>query len=265
MDLQRKHVAITGASSGIGEALARELARAGARLSLIARREDLLTRIAREIGGDTFVKVHDLSVPERATEWIASAEEEFGPIDVLINNAGIQVIGRMGQIDPEKIEMMLRLNLFTPLRLTQAVLPGMIARGQGAIVDIASMAAIAPTPYMNAYNASKAGLASQSESLRGELLGTGVEVVTVYPGPIDTDLGRAGYQAYEPGFSTRVTPTGKADRLAVLIRRAIERKRARIIYPWIYSITRYFPNTTRFVLDRMTPKPRAQKTETREA
>src|SRR5262245_17354796 len=95
------HVAITGASSGIGEALAREYGRHGAKLTLVARREELLRRLAGEIGGDVFVAPHDLSLPEGAEGWIASAEAAHGPIDVLVNNAGIEKTGPTAEADVE--------------------------------------------------------------------------------------------------------------------------------------------------------------------
>jgi short-subunit dehydrogenase len=243
MNLSGKHVAITGASSGIGDALARELGKAGAKLTLVSRREDLLRTLGKECGGEVHIAAHDLADVDRATDWIKPAEEVLGPIDVLINNAGIQVIGKFWEQSDERLDSMFRVNLLTPMKLTKEVLPGMIARGEGTIVDISS----------------KAALAGGSESLRGELRKTGVHVVTVYPGPIDTPMGRNGYAAYEESFSTRATPMGYVGPLARLVRRAIEKKRARVIYPRLYALARYFPNTTRYFLDHFTPAPRALK------
>jgi short-subunit dehydrogenase len=138
----------------------------------------------------------------------------------------------------------------------------MIARGEGAIVDVASMAGIAPTPFMSGYSASKSGLAGGSESMRGELRGTGVHVVTVYPGPVETNMARAGYDALESTFGARATPVGTTEVLARLIRRAIEKKKPRVIYPRVYALSRYFPNTTRFVLDHFSPRPRSIPSKT---
>lgn len=253
----KRHVAITGASSGIGEALCREFSKAGYKVSMIARRREHLERLGRDLGGETFIAAHDLAETARATAWIEPAEAALGPIDVLVNNAGVQLIGRFQELPEERVEAMLALDLHTPLRLTRAVLPGMLRRGSGVIVDVASMAALAPTPYMTGYNAAKAGLAAASESLRGELLGSGVHVVTVYPGPVDTAMATAGYQAYEDNFAARVTPLGTADVLARRVRRAVERRQARVIYPRIYVMARWFPGTTRFFLDHFTPRPRA--------
>src|SRR5262245_57825574 len=120
MRLNGKHVAVTGASSGIGEAIARELAHSGARLTLIARRGDLLHRLARELGGETFVQAQDLCDVERSTDWIKPAVDALGPIDVLVNNAGMQHIGKSWEVPDEDVECLMRLNLLTPLRLTRA-------------------------------------------------------------------------------------------------------------------------------------------------
>jgi short-subunit dehydrogenase len=253
----KRHAAITGASAGIGAAIAHELARRGYRLTLVARRRDLLDQLASKLGAEVFVVAHDLADVDRSTEWIASAEEALGPIDVLVNNAGVQIIGRSPELEWERQEQMLKLDLLTPLKLTRALLPGMVRRGEGTIVDVASVAALAPTPYMAGYNAAKAGLAAASESMRAELKRVGVHVVTVYPGPIDTAMGTAGYAAYEPSPALQSVPLGSPEVLARLVARAIEKKKARVIYPRMYAVTRWFPGPTRWFLDLFTPQPRS--------
>src|SRR5690242_16113269 len=129
------HVAITGASVGIGEALARAFAAKGASLSLVARRKERLDALARELGGPkkVFVYEADLSIPERAAAFIEPAVAALGPIDVLVNNAGVQHIEPADAADIDGGEKLLRLNVATPMRLTCAVLPGMIERGRGTI------------------------------------------------------------------------------------------------------------------------------------
>lgn len=251
------HVAVTGASAGIGEAIAREFGAAGAKLTLVARRKDRLDAIARDVRGETMVFQRDLSDVEHATDWIAAAEEKLGPIDVLVNNAGVQIIEPAHVIDPERGEHLLRIDLHTPMRLTRAVLPGMIARGRGCIVDVASMAALTPMPGMFYYNAAKAALGAASEALRGELRGTGVHVVTVYPGPVDTDMGQRGYARYEPTLAARLSPVGDARELARLVRKAVEKRRARVIYPRAYAVARWFPNLSRWFTLRFSPKMKA--------
>jgi short-subunit dehydrogenase len=197
----------------------------------------------------------------RATDWLAPAKAAFGPIDILVNNAGVQIVDEFAATDVNRAEQMLLVDLHTPLRLTRTVLPEMLARRAGTIVDIASLAAIAPTPGMVYYNAAKAGLAAASESLRGELRGSGVHVVTVYPGPVETPMGRAGYAALASTPSVRATPKGTPDRLAQLVVRAVDKRKARVIYPWIYTITRHLPALTRWSLDRFSPKVVAGQTQ----
>lgn len=256
------HIVITGASSGIGASLARELATIpNARLTLVARRRERLEALADELGVPCHIVVRDLAEPGEA--WVAEAEAALGPIDVLVNNAGIQVIGATANVDLEAGERSVFLNLLSPLRLTRAVLPSMLSRRTGHIVNIASMAAIAPTPWMTYYNASKAGLGAASEALGGELRGTGVSVVTVYPGIIDeTDLAKRAIATYEESRGLALQPRGSARTLARIIRKRILRSgHARIIYPRVNVLARWFPGVTRWVMDRFAPGLRATRTE----
>ncbi|MFO0759421.1 MAG: SDR family NAD(P)-dependent oxidoreductase [Byssovorax sp.] len=247
------HVVVTGASAGIGEALVKAWAKEGASVTLVARRKDRLEQIAREVGGKTFVHAADLGDPEKATSFLPAAEEALGPVDILVNNAGVQFIERTEDASAEKGEGLLRLNVFSPMRLTLAVLPGMLARGRGTIVDIASMAALGPMPGMYYYNAAKGALANASEGLRGEVRSRGVHVLTVYPGPVDTDMGRKGYARYEQTWSSKLSPEGDADTLAKLILRGVRRKKARIIYPRAYAVALSFPRLARWFTGRFSP------------
>lgn len=250
------HVAITGASSGIGEALAREYGRHGARLTLVARRRELLTRLAGEVGGSCFVAPHDLSDPGHAADWIAPCESALGPIDVLVNNAGVENTGPTARADLDEADRLLHTNLHTPLRLMRFLAPVMIERGHGVFVNVASVAALVPTPLQAWYGASKAGLAAFSEAFRGELLGTGVHVLTVYPGPVTTPMADRAYLAFggRKG-AVGLLPEGRPEVLARLIREAVLRRRARLIYPRFYVITRLFPWLARWIVDAGAPKP----------
>ena len=253
------HIAITGASSGIGASLARDLGRHGHDLTLVARRADRLHALAKEVApAKTHVAPWDLGDVANAAGWIPAAEAALGPIDVLINNAGVQIVAPTAGVDPDEAERLFAIDLLAPLRLTRAVLPGMLERKRGVIVDVSSMAALAPTPGMTHYNAAKAGLAAASESLRGELRGTGVHVVTVYPGIIDTtDMARAAIEKFEESKLMAAFPRGSEEELSRLVRVAIERRKARVIYPHSGALSRWFPGTTRWVLDRFTPRLRA--------
>ncbi len=254
-----KHVVVTGASSGIGAALVAEFVRSGDRVTMVARREAEMRALAAELPGQTQHFVVDLSKMEDALAWIAQAEASFGNVDVFIHNAGVQLVEPAEEHDPEALQAMLRLNLLVPLAITRHILPAMLARGSGTIVDVASVAGLAPTPGMWGYNASKAGLGAASESLRGELRNTGVHVVTVYPGPVDTPMARAGYAAYPESAALSILPEGRPAELARRIRTAVDLRQARVIYPSFYGLLRYVPTIARWFLDRMTPRARSRK------
>ena len=254
--MRDKHVVVTGASAGIGAAVARAASAAGAKVTLVARREAALEALAAELPGPAHLIARDLV--DLDVSWLAGAEAALGPVDVLVNNAGVQVIGRTHTVDLERAEQSLVLNLMVPLRLIRTLLPHMIERGSGTIVNIASMAALAPTPGMTWYNAGKGGIAAASEALRGELAGTGVDVCTVYPGLItDTDMGRHGMASYgaDDNLAIRMQPQGSAPDLASVILRAVDRRHARVIWPRANVLARHFPATTRWAMDTFAPLP----------
>ena len=239
---------------GIGAALALEFGSRGAALTLVARRRELLEAFKASNSGRVHLAVVDLSHAEQVTAWVADAEAANGPIDVLINNAGVQIIGRFLETDWAAGERLLEVDLHAPLRLSQHVARGMVARGRGTLVDVASMAGLAPTPGMAFYNAAKAGLAAASEGLRAELKPYGVHVVTVYPGPVRTPLETAGRAAYQDSLLARLmAPTGSPEVLARLVAAAVERRRPRVIYPRLNVLGRHFPALTRVLLDAFTP------------
>lgn len=251
------HVAITGASSGIGEALAREWAKTQAKITLIARRKDLLDKLAADCGNGALAIAHDLSDPAKALEWIDVAEKAHGPIDVLVNNAGIENVGPTPTSDVATGLKLLQLNLVTPILITRAILPRMLERKSGSIVQVASVAGLVAPPGQAWYGASKAGLKEFTETLRYELHGTGVHACVVYPGPIKTPMGDAAFAKYggREGPAGRA-PEGSAETLARLVRRAVEKKKARVIYPRFYNLVYYLPWFARFVTDRFAPRPK---------
>jgi short-subunit dehydrogenase len=241
------HVAITGASSGIGAALAREYGQHGAAVTLVARRRPELEALAASLP-HARVCVQDLADPAQATAWLGEAERAHGPIDVLINNAGVDNAGPIANMDVALANRLLAVNLQTPIALTRALLPAMLARGHGAIVNVTSVAALAAPPMLATYAASKAGLAAFSESIHIELRARGVHVLTVYPGPVATPMSDLVYAAFGGRRGTlRLLPEGRADVLARRIRRAQQARAARLIYPRFYWLARWFPGITQAV------------------
>lgn len=186
MDLQGKHVLITGASRGIGEAMARSFAKCGARVSLAARSGEALAALASELRGAAFAV--DLLDPAAVDELVPRVDRESGPIDVLVNNAGLESSQWLAKEDPQWIRQVVRVNLEAPLVLTRAVLPGMLARGCGTVVFTSSLAGSAGFPGMAVYSATKAGLNNAAAALRLELRDTPVNVTLVAPGPVDTRM-----------------------------------------------------------------------------
>lgn len=249
-----RHVAVTGASSGLGEAIARAFGAAGDRLTLVARRADRLEGVASAFPGRARCMPRDLGAADPAG-WLPEAERAFGPVDVLVNAAGCQVIAPFPDVAPAAAGEMTALNFGAPVSLVRAVLPGMRARGSGAIVNVSSIGAAAPPPYMSDYVATKAALAAFSESLAAELRGTGVHVLTVYPGPMDTPMGAAGLRTYGNVPSARLMPMGAPAGLARAVVRAVGRGRTRLTYPRGYALMRWLPVPATFLVGRFGPRP----------
>ncbi len=176
---------VTGASSGIGLELARLLAADGHDLTLVARSADKLEALAAELGGARVVAA-DLGSPEGVDQVLAAVPE----VDVLVNNAGVGDFGPFAEADEAKTAAMLQLNVVTVTALTRAYLPGMVARGSGRVLNVASTAAFQPGPLMAVYYATKAYVLSFSEAVAEEVRGTGVTVTALCPGPTES-----GFQA----------------------------------------------------------------------
>lgn len=256
----RGHIAITGASAGIGLAIATHFARPGNALSLVARRRSLLETLATDVGSRgarAHVAEADMADLDQATGWVDGAVAANGPIDVLVLNAGIQKVGPALSLTDAESENLLRINVMAPLRLARKVAPAMLERGQGTIVIVSSLSAITNTPQMADYSASKSHVAAFFETLGAELRGSGVHVVTVYPGPVATEMEKAARQKLEDSLLTRSIPTGTPQGLATLIETAIERREPRIIYPKVYSATRYARATTQWLTYRFAPRSRS--------
>ena len=227
---------ITGASSGIGADLARLFAADGYELVLVARSEGKLQEMAKTLGVKTTVLPIDLSRPGAAKRVFDPLVEKSINIDVLVNNAGVGTAGPFIEYDVVKDDEMIEVNIFALTELTKLLLPGMVSRKRGKILNVASTAAFQPGPLMAVYYATKAYVLSFSEAIADELKDTGVTVTALCPGPTATgfgdaagvnqtrlftlmkpmssaDVAKAGYEAMKRG--RRVAVTGMMNRLLV--------------------------------------------------
>jgi short-subunit dehydrogenase len=190
-DVEGRNVLVTGASSGIGAGLAEALARAGATVGICARREDRLAQVlerCRRHSPDSRMWVTDLADPAAVDTLAAAAMRELGHVDVLVNNAGIPKRRHVARLDATTVDALMKINYSSPVRLTLALLPQMLERGDGRIVNISSVAATLSPPGEAAYAATKAALTVFSECMAVDLWDTGVKVMVVYPGVVDTEL-----------------------------------------------------------------------------
>ncbi len=194
MDITGRRVLITGASRGIGRALAEGFRKEGAELALVARSAGPLQELADQLGGKAYPS--DLSDPAQVEGLIERIEAD-GPIDVLVNNAGISNIGYVLDQKTADIEALFRTNTLTPIHLCQQAIPRMLERGRGHVVNMASVAAVVTPPGLVHYGASKAGLAHYTAGLRLELKDLPVGLTVVQIGSTDTEMDDAT-QAYPP-------------------------------------------------------------------
>jgi short-subunit dehydrogenase len=184
-DFRDRHVLITGGSRGLGLVMARQLAAKGARLSICARDGDELAAAEAELtraGAAVCAAECDITVRERVREFVAVARQRLGPVDVLVNNAGVIGVGPLEETRLEEFELSLKTHLWAPLWFTLEVLPEMKARRAGRIVNIASFGGKVAVPHMLPYVAGKFALVGLSQGLRAELAKDGVVVTTVCPG-----------------------------------------------------------------------------------
>jgi NAD(P)-dependent dehydrogenase (short-subunit alcohol dehydrogenase family) len=191
VDLRDRVAVVTGASSGIGAATAEAFARKGARVVCVARRADRLAETARActaLGARAVSVAVDVTDPTCADVVVKETESAFGPIDVLVNNAGLGMAVPAQAATMDDVRRVFETNFFGPVALTLAVLPGMIERRSGSVINVTSVSGYVPNPGEAPYGATKAALSRWSHGLTIELVGTGVHVGVVSPGPIDTDM-----------------------------------------------------------------------------
>jgi short-subunit dehydrogenase len=182
---------VTGASSGIGAALARALAARGVTVGMVARRADKLAAVlgdCQALAPGCRSWVLDLGDVDAAAAFALEAWDAFGGLDILVNNAAVPKRRPASRLSVDDVESTMRVNFFAPARMTLAVLPRMLARSSGVIVNVSSMGGRVGIAHEAAYNASKFALCGWSEGLAIDLDGSGVEVRLIEPGPIDTDI-----------------------------------------------------------------------------
>jgi len=183
---------VTGASAGIGVAFAEQLAADGYNLAIVARRADRLTDLAERLraahGVTVDVLVCDLADISQRDTMLSALAATGRHVDILINNAGYGMQGRWLDMDPETERQMINLVVDAPLHLCRVVIPGMVVRGRGAVLNLGSIASFQPMPGMATYGAAKAFSLSFSNALHAELAGTGVTVTECCPGPVRTEF-----------------------------------------------------------------------------
>lgn len=187
---------VTGASSGIGAEIARELVRRGHGVTLVARRAEKLRELATELGGDVRVEVLSADLADRSAraDLLTQISDLGLSPDILVNNAGLSTLGPVVAADPASEMAMIEVDVVAVADLCTRFLPAMVERGRGAVLNVASTAAFQPLPGQAGYGASKAFVLSYTRSLGGELRGTGVTATALCPGPVDTGFGEtAGF------------------------------------------------------------------------
>ena len=250
--LQQKTVVVTGASSGIGRAAALEFARRGANLILAARRGEVLETVAKEcraLGAGCKVVVTDVTQRADCEHLIDMA----GSVDVLVNNAGFAIFDAIESARPDDLAAMMQTNYFGTVWCTQAVLPQMLARGNGTIVNVASIAGIMGYARMGGYCATKFAVIGFSETLRDEVLSRGVRVAMVCPGTVETEFFVKAERGKMPGAS-RLILAIKPEKVARAIADAAEDGRYRRILPlgaaMFMQIKELFPRLAHILMRR---------------
>jgi short-subunit dehydrogenase len=231
MELKGRVALITGASRGLGVRIADALAAEGAHLALAARTEESLIDTARRVerhGGKTLVAPADITDEDSLEALVERTTQELGPIDLLVNNAGIECVGYFEKLDPDLIEDTVETNLTGLMMLTRFVVPGMLERGRGQIVNVASAAGKAARPFGVVYSATKHAVVGFSWGLRAELEGRGVGVSVVCPSYVTGEGMFAEREARAGKVPAALKPVS-ADAVARAVVRAAVRNQAEVV------------------------------------
>lgn len=258
MDPKGKVVIVTGASSGIGEATARQFGREGAKVVLAARRVDKLEALANEIAGmgtgaEVLVVQADLSKLEDIQSLIQKTLDKFGRIDVLVNNAGFGRLDWLEKLEPVKdIQGQFDVNVMGVIQTTRQALPVMIKQRSGHIIQMCSMAGLVGTPTYTIYSACKHAVHGFSEALRREVKPWGIDVSMVYPGGVTTEFGsHAGIKRKTKATTPRFMLL-TADDVGRAVVSLVRRPRAMWIIPWLWTFTMWMNRNFNWFVDYTT-------------
>lgn len=222
---------VTGASRGIGRAVAEQAARRGARVGLVARSGAELDEVLAAIGGAGAVAVADVAARDEVADAIRSIEAALGGVDILVANAGIGAYGPFADLDVDDIERLVQVNVLGTVYPIKAVLPGMIERRRGHIAVISSVAGRFGSPFEGAYAATKFAQVGLVEALSVELSAHNVGVSVINPGVVDTSFFDARGHPYERSFPKKIS----ADRVAAAVIRAVERNQLETFVPRAFA------------------------------
>jgi len=243
MDVKGKVVIVTGASSGIGEAAAREFGREGAKLVLAARRMDKLQTLSQEVNAmgtdaETLVVQADLSKLEDIQSMIAQTIERFGRIDVLVNNAGFGRLDWLENLDPIKdIQAQMDVNVMGVIQTTRQVLPIMMKQRAGSIINMCSMAGLVGTPTYSIYAATKHAVHGFSEALRREVKPWGIDVSLIYPGGVVTEFNQHAGIKRKTNAKTPKSMLLTAEQVGSAVVQLVRRPRRMLVIPWLWNVT----------------------------
>ena len=243
MEAKGKVVIVTGASSGIGEATAREFAKEGSKVVLAARRVDRLEALAKEIdamntGAQALVVQSDLSKLEDIQALITKTLERFGRIDVLVNNAGFGRLDWLENLDPVKdIQSQFDVNVMGVVQTTRQALPVMIKQRSGHIINMCSMAGLVATPTYTIYAACKHAVHGFSEALRREVKPWGIDVSMIYPGGVTTEFGAHAGIKRKTNATTPRFMLLTAEQVGQEVVNLVYSPRAMRIIPWLWTFT----------------------------